>query len=130
MRIPNSQDMAKLSRLTSVREKLAMAELSEALRRMESVEQRLRSLKAKSYDDPSTTNAAVLQKWLTWRDQKILCYQSDLARATAEYLEVARRCGRFIAEAKVVEKLSEESKNAEKERYTKRQTEEIQSHIS
>ncbi len=125
MRELDLKEAAQLTKLSRLREQLAQAELSEAAQLKRACEERLQSLRGRSFDASSATVAGVVEKWLVWRDQDIKVQQVELARASAHYLETAKRCGRFIAQAKVVEELAQQSVQSRAVETAKHQSDEI-----
>lgn len=106
MRIPNPSEMSKLSRLSDVREKMAMLELSRVVARQRIATERINELRGKLPDTETVAEGLVLQRWLVWRDQELKRRLGELALIAAEYAECAKRCGRIIAENAVVEEMS------------------------
>ena len=107
MRVPGKNDLQMLTKLSRVREKAALAELSAATARRNAALARVDALKNMTLEVVETSEPAVLQKWLLWRDQELVRRQGQLARLAAEHLETSQRCGRVIAENAVVEDLVE-----------------------
>ena len=109
MRLPKSKDLQPLLKLTRVREKAAMAELGEVAAKRNKAAERVAALKSQRPAAESPEQAAVLEKWMIWRDQELRARQGYLAKCTAEYLVTAKTCGRIIAEHVVVEGLTEQA---------------------
>lgn len=110
MRMPKSKELQPLLKLTRVREKAAMAELGRVAALRNAAAARVAELKDIRPDLPEGLDAAVLEKWLVWRNQELQVRQGHLAKCAAEYNVTAKSCGRLIAEHVVVENLTDQAK--------------------
>lgn len=108
MRLPKLSEMKDLDKLSSVRERAAMLELSEVAVRRQIALDRVHALRSDLPKTETIENGLVLQRWLIWRDQEVKKRLSALAVVSAEYAKTAQRCGRIIAESSVVEEMSKQ----------------------
>lgn len=111
MRLPKPQDLQPLLKLTRVREQAAMAELGKVAARRNAAAERVAELKGRKPRADTPDEAAILEKWLIWRDQEMRARQGHLAKCTAEYAVTAKTCGRLIAEHVVVENLTDQAEH-------------------
>lgn len=106
MRLPSRQEIENLNRLSNVRKKAAMLELSEVATRRQIALDYVNELRGELLMSEDIDNGLALQRWLVWRDQEIKRRLGALAVVSAEHAETAQRCGRIIAENAVVEEVS------------------------
>ena len=85
MKLPKPEDLQPLLQLTKVREQAAMAELGRVAAARNAAADRVAELKAQAPQAQGISDAAVLAKWLLWRDQELHIRQGELARCMADY---------------------------------------------
>lgn len=120
MRFPDKAEMRKLTRLSQMRERAALAELAAATARRNLAAARVTELQGQADAAAHSGEPAVFQKWLLWRDQELRRRLVHLARLSAELAETSSRCGRVIAENAVVESLADLAKAEAQDKAEKR----------
>lgn len=114
MRHLKSEDLTPLLELTRVRERAAVLKLGQAAAIQNKARQEVEELKSRNPISNSPDHAAVLEKWLVWRDQELRLRQNRLAKYSALYAETSKVCGRVIAEHVVVETLKDQAEEKQK----------------
>ena len=104
-RVPKARDLAKLAELTKAKELAALADLARASEERRAADQHVAELLSMDFQATSLAEASVIAKWRVWRHEELQRRTTRLAAAIAAHQMAARKCGRFVAENSVAERL-------------------------
>lgn len=119
-RLPQSDELKKLSRLTRARELAALQVLAKLSFQVKQAEEHVQALRSKSFSATSPADTAVLLKWRLWKEEELKRRNLIKARLMADYAAEARKCGTAIAEHAVLSELLVKAKKSEKKQVAKR----------
>ncbi len=112
-RLPPSQKLLELAKLTRTREQVALGRLADADAERRRAAQGIAELRDTRHEVETTEQAALLARWMLWRDQELARRNAKLAVLEARLAIIKRDCGRAVAEHAVVEKLILDAKRQE-----------------